>query len=316
MVREPSNNQSYLRDSRSTEPKKIYYLMSEGCTELDYFERLKYTGVLRKKITLIVDLKSNFERDMSSADEMIKTAYDYVTFQCKGLCTLRKYITIEFSEFFEQNEKKLNEDYPKLNENLQELRNELITQFKNEFGVIIEPNSNLHEIIAKILSSKYGIHFAMENTDSFYGNNQSNDSDKVCIIFDRDFHNYFFNDKKYEYCLRECRKNGFEPIVSSPKFELWMLMHHKDTDFGNPSYDKEYGEYIMDELDKLEGKRNYDKKKIPKMRFDMFYRYEIQTAIDNSKDKRLFKTGADNLKNNPGTDVGNLLCEIVDLSKI
>ena len=228
------------------------------------------------------------------------------------------------SDFYKLNKNNIQVPDKELRKELLDLRDDFIQLFSNHISVndgMVNPISDLHKLIASELSKKYNIEYHMENTDIFSDYKRPiSDSDKVFIIFDRDYSVKYFDHTKYLECIRKCDELKYLPIVSSPKFELWLLMHHKNPDFGNPSFYPSYGKHISNELcscgdwDAEEGSSN--EKFISSERFEKWYQNGIGIAIERSKDTKLFVTGAYNLMNRPGTDLGILVGEIINRSII
>ena len=49
------------------------------------------------------------------------------------------------------------------------------------------------------------------------------DVDRICVIVDRDRDNRTSSD--IDDFIRRCKRSGYEPYVTNPCFELWLLMH-------------------------------------------------------------------------------------------
>lgn len=52
--------------------------------------------------------------------------------------------------------------------------------------------------------------------------------DHVCVVVDRDKDSR--DGRKIDDFIRECSRFGFEPYISNPCFELWLLMHFEEYD--------------------------------------------------------------------------------------
>ncbi len=297
--------------------------MFEGRTEMDYFDRLKDSKLLVDNLYYFKIPKKGIEQDMTDRMEMIRSAKDYITFRHTGKSTLRRYITLELSDFYYQ-EKDSIDNPAALREELIALRNEFIDLFSNHNSIhdgLVDSESELHKLIASELSKRYRCNYKMGDTDKFSGvERPGKDTERVFIVFDRDYNEEYFNHQKYVECIDTCEKLGYTPVVSSPKFELWMLMHFDNPDFGQPDFRPSYNTRITTELvrcgDSDANPESVHEKYISQERFDNHYRRGIKAAIEKSKDSRLFTTGSRNLMDHPGTDLGILASEIIDLSKI
>ncbi len=186
---------------------------------------------------------------------------------------------------------------------------------------IVDEDSDLYRCIETDLDDLFSVEFHMGNTDVFTGPKRTQEqSERVFIIFDRDFSQKYFNHEMYCECVDRCKDLSYTPLVSSPKFELWMLMHHKDADFQKPSFYPSYGHYISSELvkcgdlDAIPGSPS--EKFISRERFETHYKHGISTAIRTSKDVSLFETGPEKLMDHAGTDLGGFIEDVVDTARL
>lgn len=132
-----------------------------------------------------------------------------------------------------------------------------------------------------------------------------NEIDKVCFIVDRDPQN--FNEEQYDNFIDKCVKNGYFSYISNPTFELFLIMHKdkileldRKELLENRKINKNK-RFLEVELSKFFGcnKRN--------IKFDKF-KNNIKTAIKNEK---LFCEDISGLKTELGSNVGNLLDEMI-----
>ena len=130
--------------------------------------------------------------------------------------------------------------------------------------------------------------------------------DRLCIIADRDMHSFL--ETQYDELLENCKKEKIDLFISNPYFELWLLMHYSDlTEYEETTLlaNKKIGDRTQTELylkAKLGG--TYSKKRLL---FDYRYKDRIDSAIENSKK---YATSLKELKENIGTNIGNLLDEL------
>lgn len=324
MPRQPSPTPFNQRESHVRETKKSYYMIFEGRTEKDYFSRLLDSKLLIDNLYLCMIAKKGIEQDMSDRMEMVKSAYDFMLFRHTGLSTLRRYITLVLSDFYSQMKGSLDIRPYELRKELLSFRDELIELYHDHYSVsdgLVEPVSDLHRAISNKLSNKYGVNYSMGDTDAFTASKRPVEkNERVFVVFDRDYSEQYFNHQMYSDCIDKCDELGYAPVVSSPKFELWMLMHHKSPNFGKPSFYPSYGSHISSELvvcgDLSAIPGCPQEKYIDQERFDDFYRDGILDAIERSKDTSLFCTGPRTLMDHPGTDMGLLIDEIVNRSRI
>lgn len=132
------------------------------------------------------------------------------------------------------------------------------------------------------------------------------DIDKICIIIDRDKGS--FKEFQYDKVLEICKENGYILGISNPSFEFWLLLHLTNAKQYNTDEirinkkvkkSKNSPTYIEKLLSDELGFR-YKKNEI---KFDLF-KDNIDIAINNQK---LYESNIDNLKNNIGTNVGDII---------
>lgn len=139
-------------------------------------------------------------------------------------------------------------------------------------------------------------------------------TDKVCVIFDRDY-------KKLEIELqniyRLCNNNGIKIVISNPNFELWLLMHFPDIEqygadnllqnkknlrhqlFQDASVNKKYLEILLS--------KNADGyTKGSKLKFERFIN-SVDMAVEQAK---IYCEDSERLVNELGTAVGRLIQEM------
>ena len=324
MVRQQSSLPFNERESATRTVKVKYHIIFEGRTEMDYFDRLKDSRLLKDNVYIFKILKKGIERDMSDRMEMIESATDYMLFNHTGRSTLRRYITTVLNDFFNQEKNVVNKTYKEFCKELLALRSDLINTYNNYESIhdgLVDEETDLHRRISEYLSDLYGLKYKMGDTDSFTCTKRpKDDSQKVMVIFDRDYSTDYFDHEKYKKCIHKCEEEGYTPIVSSPKFELWMLMHMKDANFGKPSFYPSYGRYVSNELvrcgDVSAIPGSEDEKFISQERFDKHYIGGIMLAIERSNDSTLFQITPKDLMDHAGTNVGNFIKAIISESKL
>ena len=140
--------------------------------------------------------------------------------------------------------------------------------------------------------------------------------DHVCVIFDADY-------RGLEILLPDiidrCLAHGIEVVMSSPNFELWLLMHYPEIQkcekellhtnpknlrysyFSDASKDKKYLEIVLSKC--ADGYKKGEKLDFEK------YIGRIHLAMEQSK---FFCEELDGLLSQPGTMVGKLLRQIFE----
>ena len=123
------------------------------------------------------------------------------------------------------------------------------------------------------------------------------------VVFDRDLDPNcpeLRTDEEYGMVLNMCQSLGFEPLVSTPMFEFWLLLHHEGVDVTAYGPSLLYKNDILRDLESLEGGRS---KGISQRRFDRFYLGTFPRAVDASRTPPL-TTDPRRLVDTPGTNVG------------
>ena len=136
--------------------------------------------------------------------------------------------------------------------------------------------------------------------------------DRVFVVFDRDLDPNcpeLRTGEEYHRVLDMCEDLGFTPVVSTPMFELWLLLHHEDADVSGIGPTLLYKDAIEDMLEGLELSTG---KRITRERFDRYYRDTFPLAVEASRRKPL-TTDLRSLENMAGTRVGVELADLVGI---
>ena len=134
--------------------------------------------------------------------------------------------------------------------------------------------------------------------------------DRVFVVFDRDLDPNcpeLRTREEYHRVLDMCEDLGYVPVVSTPMFELWLLLHHEGADvsrIGPTLLSKDAIEGMLEDLELCTGKR------ITRERFDRYYRDTFPLAVEASRREPL-TTDLRSLENTVGTRVG---IELADLA--
>jgi hypothetical protein len=138
------------------------------------------------------------------------------------------------------------------------------------------------------------------------------DGDRKFIVFDRDYNSH---DRKTYYenylkIIEKCEKQGYDVLLSTPDFEIWLLMHH-DVDCSTFNYETDR-HILNDILCKKEGIKENNIKKIDDDRFTRYYKDKFELALEKSIDigtePRILLTKA-------GSNVGEKLNSLLHPSK-
>ena len=307
-----SSPTNLIRSSGTRNQKTIICVIAEGETELDY---LKYLKNNNRFDNTILDLhlidKPVLERDVSDRMNLVNYMYNWRILVSSENCPVRLYISIVLSYYYEQY------NYSEsLIPELIKFRDELYEYYKDHYAdERIPKNSELY----KEIYIKCHRRFPNSNRDPVdmlkpsgldpvrLGVGEKN----YYIMFDRDYDEERRNRDEYIKVINELTKKLFKPLVTTPQFELWLLMHFEDASFDGIKYNTYSGSIVsrLAERDTYEYGEN--KKRIKEDRFDAFYRDSIQTAIDTSLDSERFSTEPIDLESKVGTNLGLFIRDVL-----
>lgn len=207
------------RTSGVRERKKKYLIISEGyVTEINYFTEVKRLMSSKSGSPLadIVPLKRyHLQSGESDPKRVVSLTEQYIQMLKTSSYTVELFVGKIIDSIFEKDE---------LSES--EMRNigNCLKQYLNDHGLtkdglVISYQDALADS-RKLLKDEFNIDdFEMIDDEIDYDES----TDIICIVVDRD--KDCRNCEKYRTFIEECRKHGYRPYVTNPKFELWLLMH-------------------------------------------------------------------------------------------
>lgn len=131
--------------------------------------------------------------------------------------------------------------------------------------------------------------------------------DHICVVVDRDRENRSSSD--IDEFIRRCKKTRYEPFITNPCFELWLLMHFeefyrldRDSLLKNPMINgKRLTEYELDRIVRgINPENRFDKVDYDPLIFMHRTRHAIETSF-------LLCHDVLRLKSEVGTNIGSLL---------
>lgn len=290
--------------------KPTAYYIHEGYTELGYMRFFEESNDCEYQLKNIIKENTIF-RNETNRHTMISLLADFIESARRHETSLTMQITsvlTDYCDYVCELDKKVDRD--KLCERLAELLNPIRDRVKMEDGNSSEYGHSID--VVRTVSEEEIPNRAKQYR--YCGNlpemPPSLDTDRFLIIFDRDYYpgkEWCGSDSRDVFLenIHNCMNKGIEPMISTPAFEMWLLMHHKDA-----KYTKIKPELPMNavnrELNKLEGRGNDkdDIKSIPKIRFNRFYKTTFKTAYNTSMK---FAIDPVELENNIGSNVGIVL---------
>lgn len=344
----PTTNISDLKtDSGSKKVRTKLYAVYEGRkTECNYFEALQSRRLLKPHIEPIKIEKYGLDRDTTIREDLVKIANDEMKFIDTGVNTFRRFLSYALSYVDSCDFKKLslNIKNPKKKQGMHNdmerkanmrgypdvreyFRKELIdAKCIDDSDCILDTPLAIRTINNSL--KKINKNYRIENVDSLLKSEHLEYSPEnklypreVWVVFDRDQSS--ITEEDFKNAIRRCESKGYVAIVSSPKFELWLSMHHPTFNYESPkiSYDSNYGKILDEKLIEFEddtdvvkkienGKEKITRKGIGAERFDRFYKNHLRDAIEISKNK-MFQINPSLMVTSPGTNVGIYLEKIL-----
>ncbi len=315
---DPSKSPMLSRPAPSRRTKSFYHIIYEGITERGYVSGIIGNKMLSQGIIIKHIFKDGIDKDVSDRKEMIHLVRDYEIYLTTGKNTPRRYITAVLNQYLEG----CNEEYRIRNEAsfndfvdvLCDFRAELLSRYSSDNKYVkdgfVIPSSGLFDKLAADCVERFGIGFTFSPEDKLFENDHIDGSNSFYIMFDRDYHSELRTHEMYRECLDLCDEFGYKPLVSTPQFELWMLMHMCGADFGNPSFDR-YKQHVLDQLQMFDYySRTSREKFMTRERFNEYYKDNIGYAIEMSKNS-LFTSDPVLLMDHAGTNLGQFFESII-----
>lgn len=304
--------------------RQIIFTIYEGeKTEPEYFKQFFDCKGNKIKCELMAIPKKNVDQDNTDRDEMVTIAESYLDY-ITGNLTAFELVKIVLDDFSISIQRKMNydndRDVRKFHNTIREKRKEIIRnseKFTDSKGNVIDGMKDefvnfIHEKyldkLIEIAEDKLKINlknfkYKFSNPDVLNPDvKYSKQDDRVFVVFDRDV-SPKRTDKLYNEIVDRCESKNFEILLSNPKFEMWLFMHHKDADYSLIYKDNSrLSEDVDDELIRLEGRTNKPKE-VDGKRFDKYYKNNFNIALEASSKNKL-TIDVRKLISNPGSNVG------------
>jgi hypothetical protein len=333
MGREKDGN-PFVRTEPERSKRHNVLILCEGGTELQYFKSLKDNDKYNDLVSVHPMDKIGPDRDDTDRLSMIQIASECLYFNKTGEYPYRYFISFVLSFIVKQygyrSEEVFGIDKKELIECLRSFRDSGIFKMFNydseyvKNGIVVNKRKFAEKIIEDCkLDLDDDLDYYIPTAQDFDNDKCLKDPNASCyLVFDRDYDTRFGRGHPdYDKWMEEFEKSDVGPVVTSPSFELWLYMHEaNDSEYGEPSYLPEYETEI--------------RKKILKRQFPKATDSDIDYMIKNNKDKHLsddriaelmkdssilnalkasdghlsfFKNGLVELKDHPGTMVGDFL---------
>lgn len=189
-----------------------------------------------------------------------------------------------------------------------ELKSKVLEKCSNlvdEEGFAVDPNAVV-AILKEIFSESYGVELEYRPREL---PEYREGIDRICVVIDRDRENR--DATKMDEFLHRCSQSGYEPYISNPCFELWLLMHFDEYDMidrnillKNPMKgSKRFTESELDKILRNKFNRGYKKSEFDTMTFVQRTDEAIKRSLTSCVDPH-------RLKSELGTNLGLLLKEM------
>lgn len=303
---------SAIPSGKIPERRKIYVIFEGEVTEPSYFEH--YSKTIGRNCYFEINPIPKIGIDLRQTDrvDMIDIAKGYMTYVTTGKCDSYYFVTIIMNDYY----RSLNNDEKnKLLKSSSRIRRAVIRELETKGhikdGLVIDYKTGLEEVIKILRNSKYisADDYYFQNTDQFEDSQLKTYNppyDRVFIVFDRDYSRNepkLRTKKDYDSYIDKCKEYGYDALVSTPMFEFWLLIHHRNIDYLDYDYDIIFKDKVEKTLEKLEGTYG---KRIPFERFKKYYLENFEFAVEASYNK-LLTTDLYKLENNIGSNVGVML---------
>jgi hypothetical protein len=222
-MRPPENNLNRIRSNRGMERRRMFILAFEGYrTEVQYFEGVM-NNLQRMRIPSLVEVcplnRYPSQTGCCSPLAVLDLLEEYMKFLESGKYHTGLFVNTFINGIFSDDE--IHKQSEKINTYVETAKKKLLP-LCDENDLIKDMNEAVKrcsEVYHNVFGVSEEIHFIGAKEMEGYKKGR----DTVCVIVDRDAESRDPAECK-EFFTR-CRKNNFEPYMTNPRFELWLLLH-------------------------------------------------------------------------------------------
>jgi hypothetical protein len=307
-MRSPENNLDSFRGSKNLEIKRKFILAFEGYrTEVQYFQGVndhRSTLGIPSLIEVYPLCRFPTQSGCSSPGKVLDILEEYIAFLKCEKYSINLFINTFINDMI--TEKQIPESNDKIEEFLK-VAKECLLPISDEKELIkdsIKAKEKCLEVYYKIFGDSGNVIFDIPAPIDYREGH-----DVVCVVIDRDKESR--SSSECDDFLIRCRKNGFDPYMTNPCFEMWLLIHFdevfsenvEDLRHNKKTNDIRYTEKRLDEILKNLPANNgngYLKNNLN------FYDF-IDRINDAIKNERCFCNDIKFLKTNVGSNIGQLI---------
>lgn len=315
-MRSPENKLDTARGNRKLKVKRKFILAFEGYrTEVQYFKGVSdnRSGLGIPSLIEVCPLERYpIQSGSSDPEKVLELLEEYIKFLKCGKYSLDLFISTFITHIIPENgiigvKNKIDEFKRTAKESLQTLcsGNDLISDTDKAKEIC-------SEIYYKVFEASEKIHFDVPESIDY-----REDRDVICVIVDRDADSR--DSSKCNEFFSRCRKSNFEPYMTNPCFEMWLLLHfdevldeNREILLQNEMIDgKRYTERRLDEIlmaiSKERNRYSVPEEKSGYFKNDLDFSSFMHRVDDAIKNEKEFCNDINCIKANAGSNIGSLI---------
>lgn len=285
------------------EAKRRIYAICEGLTEKQYLQYFQENNRSVGRFDIEIYEKESFDKNQSNRMRMVDMLTGVKILKIEGEYTPYMYLTQYMHRCMDGELNSIEYDKTKLYDELNKIRERVMKKsdcFINEKGYVSKYDV-ADELVREEISENYYLREYLNKFSIDYPDIRNPEPsigfeiDRYYVVFDRDKEATDYSlrsDEEYRRVLNRCSELGYRVLLSTPLFEFWLLLHHKNVLPGSYPADLSQKMTILEDLEESENQCNdwkntrLDKvKSISKKRFELYYNTNnFKKAVTRSKE--------------------------------
>ena len=285
------------------EAKRHIYAICEGLTEKQYLQYFQENNRSVGRFDIEIYEKESFDKNQSNRRRMVDMLTGVKILKIEGEYTPYMYLTQYMHRCMDGELNSIEYDKTKLYDELNKIRERVMKKsdcFINEKGYVSKYDV-ADELVREEISENYYLREYLNKFSIDYPDIRNPEPsigfeiDRYYVVFDRDKEATDYSlrsDEEYRRVLNRCSELGYRVLLSTPLFEFWLLLHHKNVLPGSYPADLSQKMTILEDLEESENQCNdwkntrLDKvKSISKKRFELYYNTNnFKKAVTRSKE--------------------------------